>query len=155
MNESPKTSGKITILFNRVTTNRSLVPSLEDHKAGLLDTPENDSTRRRSTSVSSARSAVTIIDNHSDVPVLDRKEIQRRCTQVAEVKISWWQCLKGVLLGPQVTERAARKTIIIPEAEEDDDVYGRSIQVECWVLTFLDVCKWRMSLDPHSPRRVF
>jgi hypothetical protein len=112
------------------------VSSLEDHKAGLLDTPENHSPRRRSTSVSSAKSGITIIDNHSDVPVLDRKEIQRRRTQVAEVKLSWWQCLIGVLFGPQMTERAARKTIIIPEMEEDDDVCRCSIQVECPVLTF-------------------
>lgn len=37
--------------------------------------------------------------------------------------------MKGVFLGPQVTERAAIKTIVIPEAEEDDDVRGQYASV--------------------------
>ncbi|KAI9773864.1 MAG: hypothetical protein M1840_006090 [Geoglossum simile] len=105
---------------------------LEGQKNGLLsatfEIPGNSSTRRRSTSVASsirsARSDITTVDNHSNVPVLDRKAIKRRRTQIAEVKISRWSCFLGFVFGPRIAERAAAATIKGSDMDEDEDIFG-------------------------------
>ncbi|KAI9861067.1 MAG: hypothetical protein M1813_005496 [Trichoglossum hirsutum] len=113
---------------------KASIPSLEGKKIGLLPTisgaPGNPTTRRRSTSITpsvrSSRSDITIVDNHSNVPVLDRKAVRRRRTQIAEVKISRLSCFLGFLLGPRITERAAAATIKCPSIEEDEDIFDSS-----------------------------
>lgn len=127
------------------------IPSFEDPKAELLSPSSEHALRPLS--ASSARSTITIVDNHSNIPKLDIKQIQRRRTQAAEVKVTWWQCLKGVLFGPQVTERAARKTIIISEVEDEDDTFA---DTECpWILTVHAVPPERGGKEHISARCTF
>jgi hypothetical protein len=94
-----------------------------------IETPGNSSSRLRSSSIApSIRSNITIVDTHSNVPVLDKKAIKRRRTQIAEVKISRWSCFLGLFFGPRITERAALATMTVPDIKEED---GEEVGVHC------------------------
>ncbi|KAE9364221.1 hypothetical protein N431DRAFT_104210 [Stipitochalara longipes BDJ] len=93
---------------------RSLLsPSFETHQTG--------SSRHRSTSVASNRSGITIVDNNSNVPLLNGAPIKRRYTQVVNIKISRWSCLWGFLFGSRITERAAIATVEATEINDEDE----------------------------------
>ena len=109
-----------------------IVPSFENQTAGLLsttlETQQDTSAHRRSASITpsvrSGRSDVTVLEEHSKVPVLDEKAIQRRHTQKVEVKISRWSCFLGFLFGSRLTERAAIATIKAPDVDYGDGDVG-------------------------------
>lgn len=141
--DTPQTSGMHIILFSLTFCKlRDLVAqSLGVESRGLLsaslETQHTGFSRRRSTSVSSSRSAVTVVEYNSDIPQLDGKAaIKRQHTQLLNFKIPWWSCLLGVILGPQVTERVAASTAQVTEMDYGEDVDNVSLSNHRCILKY-------------------
>jgi len=94
-------------------TNGLLSPLPESHSRSGSPTPSSRSDR----------SAVTVVENNSEFEGRKAK-FQRRGTQLVTVKIkSRWDCLMGLLFGPDKTEQRIKATVKEPETEYD---YGEA-----------------------------
>ncbi|KAH8660974.1 hypothetical protein BGZ60DRAFT_530965 [Tricladium varicosporioides] len=76
-------------------------------------------------STASSRTHVTIRDDRTEDPFLSgNKPLQRRHTQIVNLKISRWDCFLGWLLSPKITAKRVRATLETSRQNEEDDEDG-------------------------------
>lgn len=96
---------------------RSHEDEKNEHLSASSGTPRIDSSHHRSASpVPSFR---TTIEENPEF-VCTNAAIKRRRTQVAVVKLSWWDCFKGFLLGPKQLKRKLAATVRMADLEDAD-----------------------------------